>query len=151
MVGLTTTSANECERRLADPEQNGLGLLRLVLAMFVLISHGFAIGGYGDDPLERFSAGTRSLGSMAVHGFFVISGYLVCQSWDRLRDVRKYFVRRALRRTVGSICLTTRLRFCCVANGGAKVGCNRSIQRSRLACQESARPRNIGQIGRAHV
>ena len=85
------------ENMLSDPEQNGLGVLRLALAMLVLISHAFAVGGFGDDPLEIFSGGTISLGSMAVQGFFAISGYLVSQSWDRLRGARAYLLRRALR------------------------------------------------------
>ena len=55
---------------LSDPTQNGLGLMRLVLAMLVLISRGFIAGGYGPDPLETFSGGTIALGPMAVHGFF---------------------------------------------------------------------------------
>ena len=83
--------------RLDVPTQNCLGPMRLVLAMLVLITHGFAVGGYGPDPLEVFSAGTISLGSMSVHGFFVISGFLVSQSWDRLRSMPAYFIRRALR------------------------------------------------------
>ena len=82
---------------LEGPTQNCLGLMRLVLAMLVLITHGFAVGGFGPDPLEAFSGETISLGSMAVHGFFVISGYLVSQSWDRLRSMPAYFIRRALR------------------------------------------------------
>ena len=49
MDALMPGSTNARERRLADPEQNGLGLLRLVLAMFVLISHGFAIAGFARD------------------------------------------------------------------------------------------------------
>ncbi len=92
--------------RLEDPAQNGLGLMRLMLAMLVLITHGFIVGGYGPDPLEVFSGGTISLGVMAVHFFFVISGYLVSQSWDRLRSIPAYFLRRALRLLPGYwVCL----------------------------------------------
>lgn len=43
--------------------------MRLVLAMLVLFSHGFAVGGYGLDSLGTFSGETISLGSMAAHGF----------------------------------------------------------------------------------
>ena len=94
---MTQAPAKLIEGRLSDPTQNGLGLMRLVLAMLVLISHGFIAGCYGPDPLETFSGGTISFGPMAVHGFFVISGYLVSQSWDRLRSMPAYFTRRALR------------------------------------------------------
>ena len=50
--------------------------MRSVLVMLVLVSHGLAFDGFGNDPLEIFSGGTIPLGSMAVHGFFVISGCL---------------------------------------------------------------------------
>lgn len=42
--------------RLGDPRQNGLGLMRLVLAMLVLISHGFAAGGYGHTRWRHLAA-----------------------------------------------------------------------------------------------
>ena len=98
---MTQEPAGLIGSRLADPTRNGLGLMRLALAMLVLVSHGFVVGGYGLDPLESFSGGTIALGSMAVHGFFVISGYLVSQSWDRLRNMPAYFIRRALRLAPG--------------------------------------------------
>lgn len=37
------------------------------------------------------------LGSVAVYGFFTVSGYLVSQSWDSLRNMPAYFIRRVLR------------------------------------------------------
>ena len=94
---LASTVSTATRQQLSNPSRNGLGVVRLALAILVLITHGFAVGGYGGDPLERFSAGTISLGSFAVHGFFVISGYLVSQSWHRLQDMTGYFIRRTLR------------------------------------------------------
>ncbi|MFH5824193.1 acyltransferase family protein [Georgenia sp. AZ-5] len=63
-----------------DPRNNSLNLLRLVLALAVLVSHSFPIGGFGPGPVW---AG-ENLGGWAVVGFFLISGYLIAGS--RLRS-----------------------------------------------------------------
>ena len=68
----------EVRRTLADfPERgNSLNFLRLVLAVLVIVSHSWPIGGYGPDP----ELGQFSLGSIAVAGFFAISGWLITRS-----------------------------------------------------------------------
>lgn len=71
---------------------NALNLIRLVLAILVIVSHAFPIGGFGPDP----AVAGLGLGSFAVGGFFAISGYLITQSRFR-SDLRKYTIRRALR------------------------------------------------------
>ncbi len=68
-------------RTLADVggrTDNAFGCLRLALALMVLLSHCYPLGGFGDDdPLRRWSHGQESFGSLAVLGFFAISGYLI--------------------------------------------------------------------------
>ncbi|MFC0483718.1 acyltransferase family protein [Pseudarthrobacter scleromae] len=71
---------------------NALNLIRLVLAVLVIVSHAFPVGGYGPDP----AIGGLGLGSFAVGGFFAISGYLITQSRFR-SDLKSYSIRRALR------------------------------------------------------
>lgn len=58
-------------------QPNALNLLRLVFALSVIVSHGFALmspGGIG-------SQNRVSLGAIAVNGFFAISGFLITGSW----------------------------------------------------------------------
>lgn len=71
---------------------NALNLIRLVLAVLVIVSHAYPIGGFGPDPV----LGDLGLGSVAVGGFFAISGYLITKSRFRT-DLRKFASRRALR------------------------------------------------------
>jgi peptidoglycan/LPS O-acetylase OafA/YrhL len=75
---------------------NSLGLLRLVLAALVIFHHSFPLGGFGPDPLIAITHGQATLGSVAVAGFFAISGYLIAKSGMNA-DVVQFLWRRALR------------------------------------------------------
>ncbi len=75
-----------------DPRNNSLNFLRVVLAVGVIISHAWPVGGFGFDP--RF--GDSGIGHWAVAGFFAISGFLVTGSRVGL-DLRNYLLRRAAR------------------------------------------------------
>lgn len=55
---------------------NSLNGLRLALAICVIISHAWPLGGFGDDP----AWGSMNLGQFAVAGFFAISGWLITRS-----------------------------------------------------------------------
>lgn len=66
--------------------------MRLVLAVVVAVSHGLGEG-FGWQP----TVGDTEIGVLAVDGFFIISGYLMVSSWNRLADVRRYAWHRALR------------------------------------------------------
>ncbi|MBL9145525.1 MAG: acyltransferase [Verrucomicrobiaceae bacterium] len=83
--------------RLADPAANCMGVLRLVLAMLVVLSHAYPFGSFGPDAMLGFSRQQVDWGSFAVHGFFVLSGFLVAQSWDRSRSTKQFVVNRVLR------------------------------------------------------
>lgn len=85
---------------------NNIAFLRFLLACTVLVSHAFPLvlgagpDGYGDvrpDPLYRLTGGQTFSGTLAVCLFFVLSGYLVTQSWERSRGVLDYAAKRALR------------------------------------------------------
>ena len=75
---------------------NALGLIRLVLAASVIFDHAFPIGGWGDAPFRAMTRDQASLGSLAVAGFFAISGYLIAKSGMR-GDVVQFMWRRSLR------------------------------------------------------
>jgi len=75
-----------------DPKSNSLNLLRLVLATVVLAVHAFALGAFGREPLLH----NTDFASIAVYGFFGISGFLIAGSAARNRPGR-YLWQRFLR------------------------------------------------------
>lgn len=82
-----------------DHRRNNIDGLRLSLAFLVLYSHSYplGLGTESTEPLSRFSRAQATLGSVAVDFFFILSGYLITQSWDRSRGwasfLRKRFAR----------------------------------------------------------
>jgi peptidoglycan/LPS O-acetylase OafA/YrhL len=79
-----------------DPRANSVNALRLVLAGLVLVSHTLKLHG-GDDPLERLTRGNVDIGTMAVDGFFALSGFLIVGSYLSSPSTGRYLWRRALR------------------------------------------------------
>lgn len=75
-----------------DPRRNALDVLRLLLAGTVAVVHTLQLG-FGRQP----QAGATDVGSLAVDGFFVLSGFLVTASYLRLGSLRRYLWHRALR------------------------------------------------------
>ena len=65
---------------------------RLILAIAVIYSHSFALAGQAE-----WIVYDHSIGAMAVHGFFCISGYLVCRSFNASTSVWSFLAKRALR------------------------------------------------------
>jgi len=74
---------------------NSFGLIRLLLAALVIVSHSWSIGGYGFEPLTLTSNGI-SLGLFAVTGFFALSGMLIGISAEQ-SSASQYFRKRAAR------------------------------------------------------
>jgi peptidoglycan/LPS O-acetylase OafA/YrhL len=90
---------------LADHSENAFDFLRFVAAFAVLYSHSFALLGL-PEPFLVFSFPAANLG---VYVFFVISGFLVCQSWDRDPSLARFAARRGLRLLPGlfvAVCFT---------------------------------------------
>lgn len=71
------------------PEANNYDLLRVALALMVIVSHATpVVQGLGArEPVSSLLPGS-TLGSIAVGGFFAISGYLVTASWNKSRPVQ---------------------------------------------------------------
>jgi peptidoglycan/LPS O-acetylase OafA/YrhL len=79
MLSLSTGRAEPRARQVlaAFPDRgNSLNALRLALAVLVIVSHAWPIGGFGADP----RLGDATLGEIAVAGFFTVSGWLILQS-----------------------------------------------------------------------
>jgi peptidoglycan/LPS O-acetylase OafA/YrhL len=75
-----------------DLRHNSLNFLRLVLAALVLASHAFGLGEYGNEGVFH----ETTLGTVAVYGFFGISGFLIARSAER-NGTWRYLWQRFLR------------------------------------------------------
>lgn len=80
-----------------DPRSNIVGFMRLFLAGSVLVSHSFILGFGRGEPLTGWFRGQTNLGTLAVYGFFVLSGFLIFRSATRLGSAGRYFWHRVLR------------------------------------------------------
>lgn len=78
------------------PRANSVNALRLGLAGLVLLSHTLTLSG-GSDPLGEFTGGVVDLGTVAVDGFFALSGFLIARSFVTSPSVGRFLWRRALR------------------------------------------------------
>jgi peptidoglycan/LPS O-acetylase OafA/YrhL len=78
--------------------RNNFGLLRLIFAMCVLVSHSFEMvdGNPSREPLT-YLFGTITLGTLGVDGFFLVSGYLIAQSFENSTSVFSFVWKRILR------------------------------------------------------
>jgi peptidoglycan/LPS O-acetylase OafA/YrhL len=78
---------------------NNFDFLRLALALTVLISHCYPLtqGNNDREPLSRLTGGNEDLGRVAVAGFFILSGFLIANSWAGSRGLVDFLRRRALR------------------------------------------------------
>jgi len=79
----------------ATGRQNNFNLIRFVAALLVLFSHSYALSGIGTDPL--LSSTGLSFGNIAVHIFFITSGFLVTASLVNRADMLVFIKARALR------------------------------------------------------
>src|SRR5262245_34945963 len=79
-----------------DRRRNNFDALRFGLATAVIWSHCYALAGRPMDPVFRLT-GQIDAGSLAVEAFFILSGFLITQSWDGDPHVRDFTVKRALR------------------------------------------------------
>lgn len=75
-----------------DPRRNSLNCLRLILALGVVFSHALTLGALGSEVIGN----KTTFGTIAVYGFFGISGYLIAGSAAR-HGVGRYLWQRFLR------------------------------------------------------
>jgi peptidoglycan/LPS O-acetylase OafA/YrhL len=72
----------------------------MAAALAVLYSHSFALLGL---PEPRVGSLDETWGSLGVAIFFVVSGFLVCQSWERDPNLLRFAIRRGLRIVPGLV------------------------------------------------
>src|SRR6476469_11072414 len=80
-----------------DPRRNAFAFLRMVLALMVIVSHGFALGGFGMDPLARFTNDAHDFGGIAVAIFFLLSGFLITRRSLGATNAGRFLWHRFLR------------------------------------------------------
>jgi peptidoglycan/LPS O-acetylase OafA/YrhL len=87
-------------RKINEParRENNFGFLRLLFATLVILAHSPELvdGNQSREILTRLF-GTISFGRLAVDGFFLISGYLITNSWERCAGLRDFLLKRILR------------------------------------------------------
>ena len=76
---------------------NSFGFLRFFFAAMVVFSHSYALGGFGAEPLDRWSRGQETFGGVAVAAFFILSGFLITRSYTRTPSPLVYLWHRGLR------------------------------------------------------
>lgn len=86
---------------IAGREKNCFGLLRLLAASLVVVSHAYALtsGSVYAEPL--LSTTSYPLGGHAVHMFFALSGFLIAASWYNKPDLTHFLTGRFLRLVPG--------------------------------------------------
>lgn len=97
MISIVCEARHQRLAGMLTPETNSFGVLRFLMASLVLVSHSYlyAFGTSDAEPLQL--ALGRSLGECAVQVFFILSGVMVAQSFDRSRSIVDFAVARALR------------------------------------------------------
>ena len=79
---------------------NNLDFLRFFFATIVIYCHCYILY-YGTEetvePLWVFSKGQMSIGTFAVNFFFILSGFLIYQSWENSATAGSFLLKRFLR------------------------------------------------------
>lgn len=76
---------------------NNFDALRFGAAALVILSHSFVLTGSSFEPLAWATNGFESLGGLGVAIFFVMSGFLITDSWQRDPRPRAFARKRLLR------------------------------------------------------
>ncbi|MDX1933511.1 MAG: acyltransferase [Capsulimonadales bacterium] len=100
-AGVTGTPRHATERpgdAGTSHRDNNFNFLRLVLAALVMVQHAPELKD-GDRHREILTAlfHTVGFGTVAVNGFFLLSGYLIVQSWQRNPRLLEFLKKRVLR------------------------------------------------------
>jgi peptidoglycan/LPS O-acetylase OafA/YrhL len=87
---------------------NNFDSLRTIFSFLVLYSHAYPLlrGSNATEPLFVLTNGLVNLGEISVWSFFVISGFLITQSWLRAPEAARYLNRRISRIYPGFVVLS---------------------------------------------
>jgi peptidoglycan/LPS O-acetylase OafA/YrhL len=78
---------------------NNFDFLRFLFALFVVISHSYALSGIPekDNWLCVLTGNQLNFSQLGLNGFFVISGYFIFESLQRSKNLLDYYKKRFLR------------------------------------------------------
>lgn len=84
---------------LASTRINNFDFLRFLAASSVIFSHAYPLswGSDSNEPLFMLTSGQMTIGRVAVAIFFVVSGFLITQSFDRSKSILAFTKARILR------------------------------------------------------
>ncbi|MCZ7447478.1 acyltransferase [Agrobacterium rhizogenes] len=89
---MTVVPTRTQEQHASEQHGDNFAAIRLIAAVLVVFGHSFPLsGGHGPGYLGS------PVSTLAVKVFFVISGYLISESWVRDPNVVRYLLRRSLR------------------------------------------------------
>jgi peptidoglycan/LPS O-acetylase OafA/YrhL len=84
--------------RFASGRSNNFDFLRFLAATLVIFSHSFSFStASGWEPLLTLTRGQSTLGGVGLGIFFVVSGFLVTQSFENSRSIARFLKARVLR------------------------------------------------------
>jgi peptidoglycan/LPS O-acetylase OafA/YrhL len=80
-------------------EPNNLDLIRISMAMLVVWSHSFALyfGSESSEPISRLTGSIFNSGNIGVDVFFIVSGFLITQSFQRSKSSADFLKKRIAR------------------------------------------------------
>ncbi|WP_338449549.1 acyltransferase [Niallia oryzisoli] len=80
-------------------KKNNLDIIRFLAASLVILSHAYplTIGHNATEPFGLFTNSQSTFGSLAVSIFFIISGFLITQSFERSKDIVRFSKARIFR------------------------------------------------------
>jgi len=107
------------------PRANNLDFLRLFFASLVIWSHSYPLlrgEANASEPVSRLTRGQTTGGGLAVAFFFIISGFLITQSWFSSRGVGNFARKRVLRLYPGFIVVSAFCAYVAAPLGGAPWG-----------------------------
>lgn len=77
---------------------NNFNILRLFFATFVVFTHSFFLSGHTSaEPFGRLTNGQINFSYIGLRGFFIISGFLIFQSFKRSSSIFDFLWKRFLR------------------------------------------------------
>jgi peptidoglycan/LPS O-acetylase OafA/YrhL len=90
-------------------ENNNFDFIRLSMASLVVWSHSFALyfGSEDQEPLSLILNGVYNSGNIGVMVFFIVSGFLVMQSFIATKSVKRYMEKRVRRIYPGYLVATS--------------------------------------------
>jgi peptidoglycan/LPS O-acetylase OafA/YrhL len=83
--------------KIVSHRKNNFDFIRIIAAYMVLFSHSYTLyGRHAEEPLGKYS-GFIEFGTLGVFIFFIISGYLITESYLRDPNLNAFFIKRIFR------------------------------------------------------